>query len=91
MADRLLSWKAGLLSRPGRTTLIKSMLSAIPVHIRAPSRTNSPDSSHSVPTLDSDVGLTNAPPSLLDSPSHTPQISHPYQMTLTYNTFAPLS
>jgi hypothetical protein len=30
---RLPSWKAGKLSRPGRTTLVKSTLSAIPVHI----------------------------------------------------------
>jgi hypothetical protein len=33
VADRLPSWKAGLLSRPGWTMLIKSTLSVIPVHI----------------------------------------------------------
>jgi hypothetical protein len=31
--DRLPSWKAGMLSPPGRTALVKSTLSAIPVHI----------------------------------------------------------
>jgi hypothetical protein len=33
IADRLPSWKAGMLSRPGRTSLVKSTLSAIPLHI----------------------------------------------------------
>jgi hypothetical protein len=33
VADRLLSWKAGMLSHPGRTALVRSTLSAIPVHI----------------------------------------------------------
>jgi hypothetical protein len=33
VADRLPSWKAGLLSYPGRTALVKSTLSAIPVHV----------------------------------------------------------
>jgi hypothetical protein len=33
VADRLPSWKAGMLSRPGRTALVKSTLSAIPLYI----------------------------------------------------------
>jgi len=32
VANRLPSWKAGLLNRAGRTVLIKSTLSAIPTH-----------------------------------------------------------
>ena len=32
VADRLPSWKAGLLNRAGRAVLIKSTLSAIPTH-----------------------------------------------------------
>jgi hypothetical protein len=33
VADRLPSWKVNLMSRVGRTTLNKVMLSAIPIHI----------------------------------------------------------
>lgn len=33
IADRLPSWKASLLNLAGRTTLVKSVLSAIPVHL----------------------------------------------------------
>jgi hypothetical protein len=33
VADRLPTWKAGMLSRPGRTAMVKSTLSAILVHI----------------------------------------------------------
>jgi hypothetical protein len=33
IADRLPSWKASLLNLAGRTTLVKSVLSAIPVYL----------------------------------------------------------